>query len=112
MTREDHSTAPGASSAPRLAAALTLALATLATACSTPLTADECNALLDHYTDLLVKSQREDATPEELLRLRREARTRAAASREFARCPVAVSRAQFQCAMQASAVDDVEKCLL
>ncbi len=92
--------------------ALILVAGVLASACAEPLTTDECNALLERYTDLLVRSERPDVNPEELLRLRREARARAAAGREFAKCSTKVSRRQWDCAMSANAVDDLERCLL
>jgi hypothetical protein len=84
----------------------------LSTACSRPLSSDECNQLLDHYTELLVRSANKDVSNEDLARLEREARAKAAADQEFARCSVRVSRRQWECAMKAPNVDDVERCLL
>jgi hypothetical protein len=86
--------------------------ASLAVACSQPLSADECNQLLTHYTELLARSEHKDISDDDVLRMEREARAKAAADREFARCSTKVSRAQFECAMKAPTVDDVERCLL
>jgi len=80
--------------------------------CGRPLSADECSELLDHYTELLAKKRSPSATEDQLVRAKREARAKANTSREFARCNVKVSRRQFDCAMAAPTVDDVERCLL
>jgi hypothetical protein len=97
----------------KLLAALCLAPATVALAgCQQPLTADECDALLDHYTELLVEKQNGRITNEQLAKVKSEVRAKASASRDFARCSAKVSRRQFTCAMAAPTVDDVERCLL
>jgi hypothetical protein len=80
--------------------------------CDRPLSADECTQLLDHYTELLVKTQSPGVTEEQLARAQREARAKASASRDFAHCNIKVSRRQFACAMAAPTVDEVERCLL
>ena len=87
-----------------LAAVLALGLS----ACSRPLDAQECNDLLDHYTDLLAKNRDPEVSGEDLLRLKKEARARAAQSREFSRCSSKVSRAEWECAMKAPSVDEAE----
>ena len=93
----------------RLSAALSaLALA----ACQKPLSADECSALLDRYTELLAGTEGRSPSAEEILRLQRDARARAAESPEFSRCTDEVSRSEWECAMKAPTVDEIEKCLL
>lgn len=84
----------------------------LLVACSRPLDATECNQLLDHYTELLVRQERRGISDEEVERLKQRARTRAAASSDFAQCAAKVSRGQWECAMKAPSVDEVERCLL
>ncbi|MBN1607917.1 MAG: hypothetical protein JW940_14865 [Polyangiaceae bacterium] len=90
-----------------------LACATLAggLGCEQPLTAPECGTLLDRYVELLLNSDRRDTTAAERLRMRDETRHKAAADPEFRDCPRKVTRAQFDCAMRALNVDDMERCL-
>ena len=89
-----------------------LLLATLVAACARDPNPDECDQLLDHYTELLVRQGNKDVTDDELGRLKRESRTKAAADREFSQCGNKLSRRQWECAMKAPTVDDVERCLL
>lgn len=90
---------------------LTLALLTQ-NACKKPISRDECDQLLDHYVELLLKADRPEVRAEELLRLQHEARTKAAQDPAFSHCPEEVSRAQFHCAMQAKNPDRLEQCML
>jgi hypothetical protein len=87
-------------------------VAWLVLGCSRPLDADECNQLLDHYTELLAKSLNPGISDEEILRMQKEARAKAAGDPEFARCSSKLSRRQWECAMKAPSADDVERCLL
>ena len=80
--------------------------------CQPRLSGDECTALLEHYTDGLVDQARPSAKLGERRRLLDEARKRAAEDPQFSRCPDAVSRSQFECAMAAGGVDAIERCLL
>lgn len=86
--------------------------ACLVCGCGTPLTNDECNELLDHYTERLAHSKDPDLPDPEVERLKAEARKKAAEDLEFARCSKKVSRSQWECAMHAPSVDEVERCLL
>lgn len=96
----------------RLTHTCALLLVLLLPACSRQLDADECNQLLDHYTELLAKNHDPAVSGDELIRLRREARARAAQTREFSRCSAKVPRAKWECAMKAPSVDEAERCLL
>ena len=80
--------------------------------CGKALDRAECDALLDRYTELLVRSDRRDATAAEVVKLQAEARTRAAHDPSFAECSSRVSRRAFECAMAAENVDRLEQCLL
>lgn len=95
----------------RLSFAACLSVALLA-GCGKRLDADECNQLLDHYTELLVRQKRRGVTDEEVERTKAAARLRAAGSSDFAQCSNEVSRSQWECAMKAPSVDEVERCLL
>jgi hypothetical protein len=81
-------------------------------ACSERISARECEAMLDHYVELLAQSDGRKPSPEEILRLQREARLKATADPEFERCTQEVSRKQLECALQAPSADGVERCLL
>jgi hypothetical protein len=81
-------------------------------ACGKPISRDECDQLLDHYVELLLKADRPEVRAEELLRLQHEARTKAAQDPAFSNCPERVNRTQFHCAMQAQNPDRLEQCML
>ncbi len=101
-------------SKPRTCSALlALALTTLAlSGCSKPLSESECSQMLDHYVDLIVKSDRPDTPAEELRTLQKEARKQAAEDPSFRRCSSDVSRSKWECAMRAGTTDQLEQCLL
>lgn len=82
--------------------------------CGRALDTDECDRLLDHYTELLVKEQLPDLPAQEIAVRQSRARKLAKEdpSYEFDRCSRAVNRRQFDCAMQAVSVDAVERCLV
>jgi hypothetical protein len=84
----------------------------LLSACDEHISAEQCTALLDRYVELLVASDGRKSSTEEILRLQREARARAAQDPEFARCTEEVSKQEWECAMRAPTADDVERCLL
>lgn len=95
----------------RLSGAAGLCLGLLSS-CGEPLAPAECNQLLDRYTELLVREERRTVSDEEVERSKASARLKAAGSHEFAKCSSKVSRRQWDCAMKAPSVDEVERCLL
>ena len=97
----------------RLGSRLTLLACAFSTfACGKPLSHDECDALLDHYVELLVSSDRAGTSAAELHKLQIQARDKAKADPEFASCSERVSRHAFDCAMSAPNADVLEQCLL
>jgi hypothetical protein len=80
--------------------------------CHKPLASDECNRLLDHYVELLVSSDRPGTSAVELVKLKKEARAKAAHDRSFLSCSSEVSRSQYDCAMGATTADKLEQCML
>jgi hypothetical protein len=80
--------------------------------CSEPLSSEECSALLDHYVTLLAASDRPGSNDTEVLRLRAQAREKAARDPAFRRCSREVSRSKFECAIKADSADHLEQCLL
>ncbi len=95
-----------------LGAAFLSAAALGATGCGHPLSDEECGRLLDHYTELLIRSDRPKTKAAERDKLKAEARAKAARDPEFHRCSAEVSRSKFECAMSAGDVNSVERCLM
>src|SRR4051794_37825429 len=73
---------------------------------------DECAALLDHYVELLVNSDRPGTNAAELHKLQLLAREKAKQDPEFGECTERVSRRELECALSASNADVLEQCLL
>ena len=96
----------------RLASALLLTCALFSQSCGKHPSRDECQALLDHYVELLVNSDRPGTSASELLKLQLQAREKAKQDPEFAGCSERVSRREFDCAMNAANADVLEQCLL
>lgn len=86
----------------------------LLTGCGQPLSADECDSLLDHYTKKLVLEEHPKTEAQEVHRKQEEARELAHRDPvyEFEQCPKKVSRRQFRCAMSAETVNSIEQCLV
>jgi len=80
--------------------------------CQPQLSADECRALLDHYTERQVEQARPSTNARGRIELQQEAQKKALIDPEFQRCPQVVSRAQYDCAMAAHSADQIERCLL
>ncbi|HYQ30023.1 MAG TPA: hypothetical protein VER04_22490 [Polyangiaceae bacterium] len=95
-----------------LKSALLASCALLAQACAKRPSHDECAALLDHYVELLVASDRPGTNAAELHKLKLQARDKAKEDPEFGACPERVSRRELDCAMSASNADVLEQCLL
>ncbi len=89
-----------------------LAAALVAQGCGKQPSHDECAALLDHYVELLVSSDRPGTNAAELHKLQLQARDKAQDDPEFRACSERVSRRKLECAMSASNADVLEQCLL
>ena len=94
------------------ARALLAGCALLAQGCGKRPSHDECAALLDHYVELLVNSDRPGTTAAELHKLQLQARDKAKEDPEFGACTERVSRRELECAMSAANADVLEQCLL
>ena len=98
---------------PALSRPLLLAALVLAAGCRrAPVTDDECQRLLDRYTEQLARVDRPHLASIELQKLQAEARTRAASHRAFQECPRQLSREQMDCALGAYNPDEIERCLV
>lgn len=89
-------------------------LALAVSSCAQPLVEAECDVLLDHYTERLLLEERPRISPPEIKKKQDEARRLAKSSPrfEYQRCSEVVTREEFECAMNASSVDLIERCLL
>jgi hypothetical protein len=88
------------------------ALLLLLTSCGKRLEPAECDQLLDHYVELLLRDDRPKSSAGEVLRLQQEARKKAASDPAFRECPERVSRRKLTCAMDAQDANRLEQCLL
>ena len=82
------------------------------TACNEPISREQCDALLDHYVERLTQSDGRETSAEELMRLQRDARAKAARDPEFSRCTEEISKRELECALRAPSADEVERCVL
>jgi len=96
----------------RLARTVLVSCALLSQGCGKRPTHDECEALLDHYVELLVSSDRPGTNAAELHKLQLQAREKAKQDPEFSACSERVSRRELDCAMNAANADLLEQCLL
>ena len=89
-----------------------LSLLVFVTGCGKRLEATECQQLLDHYVELLLRDDRPKSSAGEILRLQQEARKKAERDPAFSECRERVSRKSFACAMDAQDTNKLEQCLL
>ncbi|HXK19352.1 MAG TPA: hypothetical protein VNG33_16190 [Polyangiaceae bacterium] len=94
------------------AGVLGAALLLLAGGCGKRLDDNECQALLDHYVELLLRDDRPKSSAGEIIRLQQEARKKAERDPSFLECRSKVSRKSFDCAMEAQDANRLEQCLL
>jgi len=88
------------------------ALLLLASGCGKRLESRECQQLLDHYVELLLRDDRPKSSAGEILRLQQDARKKAERDPAFRECSARVSRRGFDCAMDAQDANRLEQCLL
>lgn len=87
-------------------------LCLLLVGCGKRLETPECDALLDHYVELLLRDDRPKSSAGEIMRVQQEARRRAEQDPAFKECRARVSRRSFNCAMDAQDANRLEQCLL
>lgn len=71
----------------------------------------QCDALLDHYAELVTKEQFPDAGPQEIAAEKQRERSEARRSDDFKNCTSQVQPSEHDCAMKATTSDAVIKCL-
>lgn len=75
-------------------------------------TKDECDRLLDRYTEALLRADGHKPSPQEVEKAAGVARERAATHAAFQRCTSDVSRESMDCAQKAYSADEIERCLI
>lgn len=91
--------------------AAALALLAGASACRKKATAQECEAIVDHFAELVVREQFPDAGPELIAQERAREQREAKADDAFKNCPSQVTPAEHACATRATTSEGVLKCL-
>lgn len=74
-------------------------------------TQTQCEDLLDHYAELVVKERMPDAGPAEIAAERQRERVEAKHDDAFKNCPSEVQPPEHECAMKAKSSDALLKCL-
>ncbi|MDW8248193.1 MAG: hypothetical protein RMJ98_02670 [Myxococcales bacterium] len=75
-------------------------------------TRDECDRLLNHYTEQLLRTELPGISPSEHQRVMAEVQAAASVYRPFLACTAEVSREQMDCALAAFHPDEIERCLV
>jgi hypothetical protein len=79
--------------------------------CKKKVTQEQCDRLLDHFAELVVKEHAPDAGADRIQAERDKERREAAHADEFKNCTSEVQTTEFDCAMNAPTSDAVIKCL-
>lgn len=79
--------------------------------CRRKATEAQCDALVDHYTELAMKEQYPDAGPAEIEAQRKHVREESKGDDDFKNCTSEVEAADYTCAMKATTTEGIERCL-
>jgi hypothetical protein len=80
-------------------------------ACKKKVTQAQCDQLLDHFAELVVKERFADAGPDAIATERDRERQEAKRADEFKNCTSEVQANEHDCAMKAQTSDAVIKCI-
>ncbi|MBX3216321.1 MAG: hypothetical protein KF850_30050 [Labilithrix sp.] len=94
-----------------LVAAAALALAGSLGGCKKKISQSQCEQLVDHFAELVVRERYADAGPEAIAAERLRERQEAKNADEFKNCTTAVQANEHECAMKAESSDALIKCL-
>jgi hypothetical protein len=81
------------------------------TGCRKKVTQAQCDQLLDHFAELVVKERYADAGPDAIAAERARERQEATHADEFKNCTSEVQLDEHACAMRAQSTDAMLKCL-
>lgn len=79
--------------------------------CKKKVTQSQCDQLLDHFAELVVKERYPDAGADAIATERRRERQEATHANEFKNCTSEVQTNEHECAMKAQSSDALIKCL-
>ncbi len=79
--------------------------------CKKKISQAQCDQMLDHFAELVVKERNADAGPEAVAAERARERREAQNADEFRNCPSQVQANEHDCAMKAQTSDALIKCL-
>lgn len=107
---------PGGGSAPALSGAhrarvAAVLLAFALSGCRKKITQSQCEQLLDHFAELVVKERFADAGPDVIAAERTRERREAKNADELKNCTTEVQANEHECAMNAQTSDALIKCL-
>jgi hypothetical protein len=102
---------PGAFQSVLFALTITIVIALTASACKKKVTQDQCDKLLDHFAELVVKERYADAGADAIAVERARERQEAKTANEFKNCTSEVQTNEYDCAMKAQTSDGLIKCL-
>lgn len=95
----------------KVAGALFVAALVAVTGCTKKITQTQCEELVDHFAELVVKERFADAGPDVVLVERARERQEATNADEFKNCRSEVQATEHACAMKAQSSDALIKCL-
>jgi len=81
------------------------------TACKKKVTSQQCDELIDRFSELYVKEHSPDAGAENIAEEKARVRQQAMLSDELKNCPSEVQVEEHACAMKATTSDAMLKCL-
>ena len=85
--------------------------AAFSSGCKKKVTQEQCDQLLDHFAELVVKERYPDAGADMFAAERTRERHEAIHANEFKNCTSAVQTNEHDCAMKAQSSDAIIKCL-
>jgi hypothetical protein len=88
-----------------------LACVALLGGCKKKISQEQCDQLLDHFAELVVKERYADAGAEAIATERTRERQEAKHANEFKNCTSEVQTSEHECAMKAQSSDALIKCL-
>jgi len=90
---------------------LVLAPSLMLTGCKKKISQAQCEQMIGHFAELVVKERHADAGPEAIAAERARERQEAQNTDEFRNCTSQVQTNEHECAMQAETSDALIKCL-
>jgi hypothetical protein len=91
--------------------ALAAAMLVGALGCKKKVTQEQCEAIVDRYAELVVKTQMPDASAEAVAAERTREKSEAHGDEVFKNCAAEVDPEDYTCAMKATTPEALEKCL-